>query len=219
MSKTKTHAQPRPRRTRPDTVPEGYKMDAQGRLVPVEMIKAIDQTRDDLVQALVAKAKEMSAQIGGFKVEVFAQADSFIALSAAQYNTSLGGRKGNVTLHSFDGRYKVLLATAENITFDERLQAAKALIDECIEEWSQGSRPEIKVLVNQAFQTDKEGKLNTGRILGLRRLEIEDKRWLRAMQAIGESLQVVGSKRYVRFYERVGDSDSYTAIPLDIAGA
>jgi hypothetical protein len=28
---------------------------------------------------------------------------------------------------------------------------------------------------------------------------------------------VAGSKRYVRFYERVGDSDKYEAIRLDIA--
>ncbi|MDP3223691.1 MAG: DUF3164 family protein [Rubrivivax sp.] len=205
--------------SRSATVPDGYRMDAQGRLVPIDMVKPIDLTRDELVVELIEKAKKLSLVITQFKADVFSQADGFVALSAAQYGASLGGKKGNVTLHSFDGRYKVLLATAENITFDERLQAAKALIDECINEWSESSRPEIKVLVGQAFQTDREGKLNPGRILGLRRLEIEDKRWKRAMQAIGESTQVVGSKRYVRFYERIGDSDEYRAISLDIAGA
>ena len=65
---------------------------------------------------------------------------------------------------------------------------------------------------------DKEGNLNTSRILGLRRVEIQDPRWLRAMQAISESVQVVSSKAYVRLYERVGDSDKYVPIPLDVAG-
>lgn len=198
-------------------VPDGYRLDARGRLVPESMIKPIDFTRDELVRELVLKAKLQSAALAKFKDEVFADADAFIQLSATQYGALLGGKKGNVTLHSFDGRYKVLLAVAENVTFDERLQAAKVLIDECIHEWAESSRPEIKVLVGDAFQTDKEGKLNTGRILGLRRLEIDDKRWQRAMLAIGESLQVVGSKRYVRFYERVGDADEYVPISLDVA--
>ena len=53
--------------------------------------------------------------------------------------------------------------------------------------------------------------------LGLRRLNISDEKWQMAMQAIGESLQVVGSKEYIRFYQRVGTTDKYEAISLDIA--
>lgn len=200
-------------------VPEGHMRDAQGRLVPIELISPIDLTRDALVNELISRAKAMNASLGAFKADVFAQVASFAALSAAQYKATLGGKKGNITLHSFDGRYKLQLAIADNITFDERLQAAKALIDECIHDWSSDSRPEIKVLVNDAFQTDKEGKLNTGRILGLRRLEIDDKRWLQAMKAIGQSVQVVGSKQYVRFYEKINDEGEYAAIVLDLAGA
>ena len=60
-------------------------------------------------------------------------------------------------------------------------------------------------------------KINTGRVLALRRLDIRDEKWQKAMMAIGESLQVVGSKEYVRFYERVGDSDQYQPINLDVA--
>ena len=92
-----------------------------------------------------------------------------------------GGTKGNITLPTYDGAFKLQIATAENVMFDERLQAAKTLIDECINEWAKGSRPEIMVLVQQAFQTDKEGNLNVGRILALRRLEIADERWKAAM--------------------------------------
>jgi hypothetical protein len=54
-------------------------------------------------------------------------------------------------------------------------------------------------------------------VLGLRRLDIKDARWLKAMAAISEAVQVVGSKSYIRVYERIGDTDQYRAIPLDIA--
>ena len=55
-----------------------------------------------------------------------------------------------------------------------------------------------------------------GRILALRRLEIADERWKAAMTAIGESVQVIGTKQYVRLYERVGDSGRYVPIALDM---
>jgi hypothetical protein len=201
------------------SIPAGYRKDAQGRLVPESMLKPIDKTRDELVEEMFKKAVVVRDTLVQFKGAVFADVNAFVTLSAEQYGVSLGGKKGNVTLYSFDGRYKVQVATAENLVFDERLQAAKALIDECIREWSQGSRPEIQVLVQDAFKTDREGNLNTGRVLGLRRLEITDDKWQRAMKAIGESVQVVGSKQYIRFYERVGESDQYSPISLDIASA
>ena len=198
------------------TVPEGYMRNAQGHLVPLELVKPIDQERDRLVRELVALAKDLNARLVAGKSKMFGDVAAFVELSAEQYGVKRGGTKGNITLPTYDGAFKLQIATAENVTFDERLQAAKTLIDECINEWAKGSRPEIMVLVQQAFQTDKEGNLNVGRILGLRRLEIADGRWQEAMKAISESVQVIGTKQYVRLYERVGDSDRYVPIALDM---
>jgi hypothetical protein len=119
-------------------------------------------------------------------------------------------------LNNTDGAYKLIIALADRMVFDERIQAAKALIDDCINEWAETSRDEIKVLVQSAFDVDKEGKINVGKVLALRRLDIKDEQWQRAMKAISDSLQVVGSKPYVRFYKRVGE-DQYEPIPLDVA--
>ena len=198
-------------------IPAGYRADAKGCLVPESMIKPIDRARDELVREMAAQARIVSTNLRAFKIRVFDDINAFVDLSAEEYGVTLGGKKGNLTLYSFDGAFKVQVAIAEHMVFDERLQAAKHLVDECITDWSQGSRDEIKVLVQSAFATDKEGKINTGRVLGLRRLDIRHEKWLRAMQAIGESLQVIGSKEYVRFYERIGGTDQYQPISLDIA--
>lgn len=200
-------------------VPTGYMENTQGHLVPIESVKPIDIARDSLVREIVDKAKALNGQIVEFKAAVFGDITAFVQLSAEQYQVKIGGNKGNISLLSFDGRYRVLRSIAEAITFDERLQAAKALIDECITDWAQSSTPEIKVLVQDAFQVDKAGNINTGRVLGLRRLEITDERWLRAMQAIGDAVQVTGSKAYVRVYERNAATGEYLPIPLDIAAA
>ena len=198
-------------------IPAGYRKDARGCLIPETMIKPVDLKRDEVVRIIAEKAKEVQEILRDFKINVFHNINAFVDLSANDYGVKLGGKKGNLTLFSFDGAYKVQVAIAEHMVFDERLQAAKHLIDECITDWSQGSRDEIKVLVQDAFQTDKEGKINTGRILALRRLDITDEKWLRALKAIAESLQVVGSKEYVRFYERIEGSDEYRPIALDVA--
>lgn len=200
-------------------IPEGFRRKNNGTLVPEETIRPIDLARDGLVQEIVAKARTMSGAIGEFKAEVMDSVQAFVELSAGEYGVQLGGAKGNVTLTSFDGRYKVLRAIQEHQAFDERLQAAKALIDACFADWTADARPEIKALIDRAFEIDQEGRVNVGRVLALRRIDIADERWQRAMKAIGESLLVVGSKSYIRVYERVGNSEAWRQIPLDVAGA
>lgn len=198
-------------------VPEGYRLDDKGRHVPEILIKPLDLMRDELVMAIVGKTQELNQALADFKAKVFGEVDALVAIAADEYGAKLGGAKGNVTLFSYDGRYKVVRAKADNIRFDERLQGAKALIDECLQEWVKGSRPEIITLINDAFKVDQAGNIRTGSVLALRRLEITDERWTRAMKAISDAVTVVTTSSYVRVYERVGDTDRYEPISLDIA--
>jgi hypothetical protein len=189
---------------------------AKGHQVPNDQVAEIDKERDALVLEKVEKVKAMNVALAALKDELMADVGAFVELSAERYGAKVGGGKGNVTLLSFDGRYKIVRQMAEAITFDERLQAAKALIDECLHDWTKDARSEIQAIIDNAFQVDKAGNISTSRVLGLRRLSITDARWVRAMQAIGDSIQIVDTKSYVRIYERQADG-SYTAIPLDIA--
>lgn len=66
--------------------------------------------------------------------------------------------------------------------------------------------------------TDKEGQINTGRVLSLRRLDIKDERWLRAMNAIGEAVQVVGSKSYIPSTSASARPTSTSRSPLILRG-
>lgn len=195
----------------------GYWKDANDALVPVSKIKPIDRDRHAVVSELCAQARRQSAALVGFKLAAMNAVHAFIERSLADYDVKKGGKKGNVTLVSFDGKHKIERRMQDTVVFDERLQAAKALIDECIQGWSKGSNANIKVLVNDAFQIDQQGKISTARVLGLRRHDIADEKWQQAMKAIADSMKIASTKPYIRFYERDDATGEYAPINLDVA--
>jgi hypothetical protein len=205
--------------TTPSNIPEGYQQDSQGRLVPVSAIKEIDLERDKLIREIVGGALKLRDELRQFRALTYADIAAFCDLSAEKYGAPAGGKKGNLTLTTFDGKYKVQRAIAEVLAFDERLQAAKALIDQCITRWAKGASSEIRALVQDAFQVDKAGNINTGRVLSLRRLSFDDDDWRNAMTAISDSLLVSTTRSYLRIYERDDATGAYLPINLDLPNA
>lgn len=195
---------------------EEYMKDAQGRQVPLELIKDVDILRDQTVRAVMKKTFQQRDVLKDFKQSIWQDLQAFLDISSEQHGVKHGGEKGNITLLSFDGQYKILIAVNDCIIFNEKLQIAKALIDNCIKRWAETSGPEIKALIDDAFQVDKTGNINKARILRLKQLKIEDPEWVQAMAAIADSVTVASTKTYMRFYERKQDG-SYQNIPLDVA--
>jgi hypothetical protein len=195
-----------------------YRTNSSGHLVPLDAIKPLDLLRDDTVRQIIASAQLVQDQMTKFKAETMSDIDTFLSISAEQYGAKMGGKKGNIQLVSFDGRHKVIVQVSDTLQFDERLQIAKQLIDECIHEWVKDSGPNIQTLIENAFQTDKQGNINKGRIFSLMRVKIDDEKWVRAMEALKDSLQPAGSSQYLRLYQRVDQTDQYKQISLDMAG-
>lgn len=198
-------------------IPEGYMRNASGHLVPEDQVRDQDKLRDEVARELVQEALELNARLAAFKRKALADIADLVEIAAERYDVRLGGKKGNVTAATYDGQYRVQRAYAERVTFTEELEAAKALINDCIMRWSEGANPHIRALVDRAFRTDSKGQIKTTAVLELLRLEIDDEGWLRAMEALKDSIQSAGTAVYIRVYKRVGDSDQYQAVPLDLA--
>jgi hypothetical protein len=196
-----------------------YLRDAKGSLVPIGMVKAEDLLMDELVRAELAKARWLSAALAGFKQHAFDQVGEYQALLAQEYDTTIGGKRGNITLTSFDGCAKIQVAVADLIELGPELQIAKQLIDECLREWSADSRDEIRALVDRVFAVDKEGQISHAGLFMLLRVAIPDDRWQRAMKAIRDSMRVIGSRSYVRFYHRPAPDAAWQGVSLDLASA
>jgi hypothetical protein len=209
------------------SIPEGHKIidgkdhmaDAKGAWLPVALVRPEDQLEDETVRKIVGYARELSEQVTRFKQHTFDDLSAFEAILAQEYEVTKGGAKGNKTFMTFDARHKVQVAVADHIDFGPQLQVAKDLIDECLNEWAADSRDEIRTIVTRAFNTDKEGQINRASIFMLLRLEIEDARWRRAMDAIRAAMRVVGSKTYVRCYSRPAPDAPWENITIDLAKA
>ncbi|MPW30481.1 DUF3164 family protein [Agarivorans sp. B2Z047] len=198
-------------------IPEGYRENANGCLVPEDQIKPIDLLRDELVLSIIEKAQALREAMTAFKLETMGEIADFVDLSAAEYNVKFGGSKGNVQLHSFNGRYRIARAVSEHRVFDERIQAAKTLIDECIKNWSDGADSRLMAMVDHAFRTNKQGRIDINQVLSLRSLDISDEKWKQAMDAIADAIQITGSSQYLRIYERNEKDGGYKQLPLDIS--
>ena len=198
---------------------KSYMADTRGALVPIEQVRPLDKLMDETVRKVFGYAAPLSAELARFKSHTFDDVDALMALAAQEYGATLGGRKGNITLTTYDGLRKVQVAIADHVDFGPELQIAKALVDECLNEWTSEARSEIRSIITRAFSVDKEGKINRTELLSLLRLDIEDERWQRAMDALRDSMRVIGSKRYVRFYQRQTPDGVWEPVTLDVAAA
>ncbi|GAA0311531.1 DUF3164 family protein [Rhodovulum strictum] len=213
-----------PEQTRPEALAaDPMWMDSEGRYVPLSRISEADQMKDELVRRLTGGAKSMRSALAAFKESSLSEVMAAKDLIFEKYGARVGGPQGNVTFRSFDGSLEVEVAVSKRISFGPELQAAKALIDECIEDWAEGGNANIRALVEHAFQVNKQGRIDTGRVLGLRKLEMKtaegkpDPKWEKAMTAISDAIRVDGSATYIRFYEREERTGRMEQIVLNIA--
>lgn len=190
-----------------------------GAKLPVGTVKPQHLLEDDLVRSEIGHAQALSDQLSRFLAHFFDNLGAFEALISERYKAKVGGRKGNKTLMSYDGLFKVTVQVADNVVFGPELQVAKTLVDECLTDWSAGSGEELKAVIARAFNVDKEGQINRAALYSLLRLEISDERWKQAMQAIRDAMRVVGSKSYVRFYRRETSDAPWQPITIDLARA
>ncbi|MEM7667535.1 MAG: DUF3164 family protein [Pseudomonadota bacterium] len=197
-----------------------YMTDAKGRMVPEDMVKPQDKLEDQTVRSIHAFARDLSEQVARFREHTFADLAELDALMESEYGARpRGGTKGNRTYQTFDGLMKVNVQVQDTIAFGPQLQVAKGMIDDCLNEWAADARPEIQSIIANAFDTDQEGHVSPTKIYPLLRLDIDDERWLRAMDALRDAMRVVSSKQYVRFYVRESVADGWTAITVDLAKA
>ena len=210
---------------KPASIPDGvqdvngrdYMSDAKGSLVPVELIKDADLLEDQTVRSIMGYAVALSEQMVRFRGHTMTDLGELDSLLAEKYDLKKGGKKGNCTYMTFDGLMKVQVQVADLLDFGPQLHIAKGLFDECLNEWSEDAHPAIQAVVTRAFNTDKEGQISRSDLFMLMRMNVEDERWQKAVDALRDAMRVIGSKEYVRFYRRQSVTAKWEPVSIDLA--
>lgn len=200
------------------SIPAGYRKNALGHLVPESDVREQDKLRDQVAGELAGQAIALNKALAEFKKKALADIADLVSIAGERYGVQMGGKKGNVSIMSYDGQFKVVRSYAERISFTEEMEVAKQAVFDCISSWSTGASDHLLAIVNRVFSPNRNGQIRTADVLDLLRLEIDDPKWQAAMQAVKDSILIVGTAVYVRVYQRIGTTDQYQAIPLDLAG-
>lgn len=198
-------------------VPAGYVRNAVGHLVPEDEVREQDKLRDQVARDLSIEAIAINEALARFKTKALGDIADLVSISGERYGVQMGGKKGNVSVISYDGEFKVMRSYADRISFTEEMEVAKQLVLDCVNTWAEGANSHLRAIVNRVFTPSRNGQIKTADVLDLLRLAIDDKNWKTAMQAVKDSILVTGTAVYVRVYRRIGKTDQYQAIPLDLA--
>ncbi len=191
--------------------------DATGRLIPKSQVRGEDELKDKLLGEIVSRWNQAQEALKGLKQWIYEEVEAYLNLLQENYGAK-PRKSESLTLQDFSGQFRLEIKVAHLIAFDERLQIAKGLIDQCIERWSYGSDPNLVTVIKDAFRVNQEGKVSIPRVLGLKRLSIQDSQWEKAMEAIHDSIIIEQTKKYIRLYQRVHSVEGkWQALPLDLA--
>jgi hypothetical protein len=179
-----------------------YWVDANGNKVPVEALDEEVIAEDTLVSKLITKAHELQEHIKMVKAEMAVMINANLATKAGKIKKEW---KGNAVLRDFSRDKAVFKKIGRFLTFDNNLQLAKQLIDDCIVAWGGDSNANLVAIVSKAFDVNQAGKVDAKEILGLRKLKIIGEKadvWKRAMDLIADAITVASTKDYFYFQEK-----------------
>jgi len=195
---------------------QGEWIDQRGRAVPAAYVPKIDKERDKVVEKIFREAERLQKRMQDFKEQLFKDVEKYLELLEKEVGAKGTDWKGNLTLTNFSGNRQIEIAINEMIGFDERLNIAKSKIDNCLKRWSGEANRNIQAIINEAFNVDKKGRINTTMVLKLTKLKIRDAEWNEAMKLIKDSIQINGSRRYVNIRRRT-DNGMWQTLNLNFS--
>lgn len=127
--------------------------------------------------------------------------------------------KGNFTWYNFNRSIKIEVSVNEPIQFDDlTIAAAKEKFDQFLDENVQSKNEFVKQMINDAFETQRAGKLDVKQVMGLTRYQskINDPKFTEAVNLINEAIRRPKSKTYFRVWVKDAAGE-YQNIELNLS--
>ena len=189
-------------------------VDDEGLECPVKYIDKSVLARHFVVERAIAKVQKAQEELKALKKELMAEVKTYLEGVATEYGENW---KGNAKLMNFDKTKEIEISVHRNIMFDERLNIAKAKIDNCLKRWSGSATDELRAIVLRAFHVDKKGNVDVRQILGLKSFRFDDPVWQEAIEIIDESITTTSSKEYLVFSVRDNPRGQFRTVSLNFS--
>ncbi|OUJ17081.1 hypothetical protein HK28_07890 [Acetobacter sp. DsW_063] len=174
---------------------------------------------NDTAEEMVADALALQELIIEQKRGMKQKADRYAETVLALYRAKASSRsRGGFTVENMAGTMKVELTVADYQRVNGSILAAQALMNEVLDDLTEGLEPDIRLLLANAFIRDERtGQINVDRLAQVRKLRLSHPRWDDVRAAIADSIEKAGSREYLRFYRREKNTDGWEPITLQFS--
>jgi len=198
-------------------IPDGYREDALGRLVPESTIADHLLLADALVCRLVARVQAASEELAALKADLLCAVAEHVALVATQYDVDITGRTGDVRLESYDGRRRIERTSATRLDVGEQVHAAEALVRQYLDDETAGASAGVRALIARAFRRGHKLKPPGARLIDLGAGYGGAARWLAQRFGCRDAIHATDTVTYFRAYVRTHADESWRQVPLDFS--
>ncbi len=199
---------------------DGMWTDESGTEIPVNRLTKAEKIMEKNAYKLLREAQSISEKLKSYKEQIAdLSAEAFDAFMSEKATAKERERKGNFTWYNFNRSIKIEVAVSERIEFDDlTIKAAKEKFDEFLNREVTTKNEFAKQMVLDAFETQRNNKLDTKRVLGLMRYEskIKDPLFSEAVELIQQSIRRPDSKTYFRIWLKCDDGQ-YQNIDLNLS--
>lgn len=194
--------------------PEGFVYNAEGNLIAKSNISAVELRKDAFATSMVEQVKEQQKRLIQFKENLVTAFESFRIELLDQYDAKLHkrGSGDNVTVFSFDGRYKMTFTSPKVKTLGPEFEASRELAREWFHQ-NKDNAPHDLLLPAQEFYT---GEMSLDKALKFIGWKVQNPILVKAQTAAKDSMIVIGKKSYFNFYER-DENNEYQPVHLNFS--
>ncbi len=199
------------------TSKDQFWLDEKGIKIPYNRTTALERKMENKAFSILKKAVDEHNRIKKFKREL---AD----ICSDIYDQYMSEKKvkpskGNFTWYNFNRTIKIEASIKDRIEFDDlAIEAAKAKLQEFLDNNVEAKDQFIKDLVLDAFQTSR-GKLDVKKVLSLVRYrsKIKSKLFQEAVNLIEEGIRRPDSKMYFRIWQKNPETGKYEDVQLNFS--
>lgn len=197
---------------------DGTWFDESGTSIPYSRTTKTERLMERFSAKILKEATYLNQRMAKFKEEVRDMCqeayDAFMEEKDITKQT-----KGNFTWYNFNRSIKIEVSVNERIDFDDlTIEAAKTKFDQFLEENIKSKNQFAKEMVIDAFETQRNNKLDTKRVMNLTRYEkrINDPLFTEAVELINQAIRRPESKTYFRIWQK-DIAGEYQSIDLNFS--